>query len=59
MKIYTGFDLHSNNSYVGVIDESGRRAFKKKLPNDSWVILESLASFKNDIVGIFVESTYN
>jgi len=25
MGSYTGFDLHSSNTYVGVIDEDGRR----------------------------------
>jgi hypothetical protein len=27
MQLYTGFDLHSSNSYVGIIDENGKRAF--------------------------------
>jgi len=34
MALYTGFDLHSNNSYVGIIDETGGRVWKKKLSND-------------------------
>jgi transposase len=59
MKLYTGIDLHSTNSYVGILDETGKRVFKKKLPNDPGVILNTLAQFKNDIVGIVVESTYN
>ena len=25
MKLYTAFDLHSHNSYLGIIDENGRR----------------------------------
>lgn len=29
MKLYTGFDLHSTNSYVGIIDEDGKRVWKK------------------------------
>lgn len=59
MKLYTAFDLHSNNSYLGINDEDGKRVFKRKLPNDPAVILESLRPFKNDIAGIAVESTYN
>lgn len=59
MKLYTGFDLHSSNTYLGIKDESGKRLFKKKLPNDSKVILDTLKPFKNDIVGIAIESTYN
>ncbi len=59
MKLYTAFDLHSSNSYLGIVDDSGKRVFKKKLPNDPAVILKALAPYKNDIVGIVVESTYN
>lgn len=59
MQLYTAFDLHSNNSYLGIIDESGKRVFKRKLQNDPEMILQSLQPFKNDIVGIAVESTYN
>jgi transposase len=59
MQLYTAFDLHSNNSYLGIIDENGKRVFHKKLPNDPEVILNTLKQFKSDIVGIVVESTYN
>ncbi len=59
MGLYTGFDLHSNNSYVGIIREDGTRLWKKKLRNDPGLILEMLRPFKNDIEGIVVESTYN
>ena len=59
MRLYSAFDLHSSNSYLGIIDETGKRVFKKKLPNDPEVILDSLVPFKNDVVGIVVESTYN
>jgi transposase len=59
MGLYTGFDLHSNNSYVGIIDEDGKRIWKKKLRNDPSLISEMLSPFKKDIVGIVVESTYN
>jgi hypothetical protein len=30
MKLHTGFDLHSCNSYVGIIDEQGKRAFNSR-----------------------------
>jgi transposase len=59
MKLYTGIDLHSSNSYVGIVDEAGKRAFKRKMPNDPGVILDTLVPFKDDVVGIVVESTYN
>ena len=55
MGLYTGFDLHSSNSYVGIIDENGGRLWKKKLRNDPSLILETLSPFKKDIEGIVVE----
>lgn len=59
MRLYTAFDLHSNNSYLGIVDETGKRVFKRKLLNDPAVIIEALSPFKADIAGIAVESTYN
>lgn len=59
MKLYTGIDLHSNNSYLAIIDEGGKKVFKKKLPNEPDVILEALKPFKERMSGIVVESTYN
>jgi transposase len=59
MGLYTGFDLHSSNTFVGIIDENGERLWKKKLRNDPSLISETLRPFKKDIEGIVVESTYN
>lgn len=59
MRLYTAFDLHSSNSYLAIIDEQGQRIHKKKLANDPAIILESLKPYKEQIVGIVVESTYN
>jgi transposase len=59
MKLYTSFDLHSNNSFLGIKNENGKPVFRKKLSNDPEVILSALKPYKNDIVGIVVESTYN
>ena len=59
MGLYAGFDLHSSNSYVGIIDQDGKRIWKRKLRNDPSLISVSLRPFKKDIVGIVVESTYN
>ena len=33
MEAYAGIDLHSSNSYIGIIDEHDRRHFSKRLPN--------------------------
>ena len=59
MGLYTAFDLHSNNSYVGIIDEDGKRVFRRKLRNDEGLMVKVLHPFKNDIVGVVVESTFN
>ncbi len=59
MRLYTAFDLHSNNSYLGIIDENGTRIYKRKLQNDPARIIETLKPFKTDIAGIAIESTYN
>ncbi len=59
MKFYAGIDLHSNNNYIGVIDEKGRLVFQKKNPNDLERILNSFEPFKEQIKGIVVESTFN
>jgi len=59
MGLYAGFDLHSSNTYVGIIDEDGKRIWKKKLRNDQSLISVSLKPLKEEIEGIVVESTYN
>ena len=59
MGLYTGFDLHANNSYVGIINADGKREAKKRLPNDIGFILQFLEPYKAQIVGIVVESTCN
>ena len=59
MKLYTGLDLHSSNCYLGIIDDTGKKIFKQKLPNERERILEALKPYQADIAGIVVESTYN
>lgn len=41
MQLYSGFDLHSNNCHLGIIDKSGKRIFKKKLSNEPERILQT------------------
>ena len=59
MKLYGGDDLHSTNNYLAISDEKDKRIFKKKLPNDPEIILKTLEPYKEDLVGIAVESTFN
>lgn len=56
MKLYSAFDLHSNNSYLAIIDENGKRVFHRKVKNDAQLVVQSLNPFENDIEGIVVES---
>lgn len=56
---YSGIDLHSNNSVVTVTDEEDRVMAEKRLPNDLRSILEFLKPWREEIVGVVVESTFN
>lgn len=59
MVLYGGMDLHGNNVYCTLIDGSYRPVLEKRLPNDLSVIIETLDPFKEGIVGLAVESTFN
>lgn len=59
MKLYAGIDLHSNNSYVAISDENDKVIYKKRLANDADLILKGLEPYRESIVGVVVESTYN
>lgn len=59
MQLYAGIDLHANNNYLAVIDGSGKRVFKQKLPNEIDVIQLKLGRFQEEMVGVVVESTFN
>ena len=59
MALYGGMDLHSRHIYMGIINEQDKRIFKKKLANDPGLILRRLEPYKEELVGIVVESTFN
>ena len=46
MGYYVGIDLHSNNNYIGIIDQEDRRVFKKKSINDLTEITKTLYPYK-------------
>ena len=56
---YGGIDLHSNNSVVTVTDDEDRVVAEKRLPNELTTILAFLLPWKEKLVGVVVESTYN
>lgn len=59
MKLYAGVDLHSNNNYLGIIDQKDKRVYKKKLPNELSKVLEELEPYREEMEGVVVESTFN
>jgi transposase len=59
MELYAGMDLHSRNTYVGILDRDFKRVFRKRLNNDVSLILGALEPFRKELRGIVVESTYN
>lgn len=58
-ELYVGMDLHSRNTYLGIITQESKRIFGKRLPNDLCEIVGALEPFRNEICGIVIESTYN
>jgi len=59
MTLYAGIDLHSNNSVVVIQDNEGKRIKRQRLPNHLQTILDVLAPYRDALVGVVVESTYN
>ena len=59
MRLYGGIDLHSNNSYIGIVDEENQVVYKNRHGNDLPLILSALAPFKDEFQAVAVESTFN
>lgn len=59
MKLYAGIDLHSNNNFLAISDNQDKRIYQKRLPNERDVVLAELEPFRENIVGITIESTFN
>lgn len=56
---YSGIDLHSNNSVVTITDDEDRVVVEKRLPNELEKIVGLLMPWRDELVGVVVESTYN
>jgi len=50
--MYSGIDLHSNNSVVAVIDDGDRVVAQKRLPNDIGKITDFLARGHDEFAGV-------
>ena len=59
MALYAGMDLHSRNTYLGILDHELKRVFDKRISNELPLILSTLEPFREQLQGIVVESTYN
>jgi len=58
-ELYAGIDLHSTNSVVVVTNGEGREVYRERLPNVLEVIVGALSPWRERMVGVVVESTYN
>jgi transposase len=57
--LYAAIDLHSNNSYLAIVDGEDRRVFEKRLKNELGAIVHALAPFRERMTAVAVESTFN
>jgi len=59
MEFYSGIDLHSNNSVVVVMDAQGKVVYRRRLENELRKIELALRPYRDDLIGVVVESTFN
>jgi len=59
MSLYAAIDLHSTNGVLAVIDQEDHLLRRRRLPNDLPSVLRELEPFREELVGVVVESTYN
>jgi len=59
MELCGGIDLHSNNSYLGIVNEENRAIYKERHRNELPLILSALAPNKSGLKAVAVESTFN
>ena len=57
--LFCGIDLHSNNSFVVVSDDSDKVVYSKRLSNNLDDICVALSAYRQELSGVVVESTYN
>lgn len=60
MELHCAVDLHGNNGYYGIVDETGKRVFKQRIVNSLPSVLTALEPYREQLkAGVVVESTYN
>jgi transposase len=58
-ELYSAIDLHSNNSFLAMLDHEDKVVYQRRLENRLSLILEQLEPYRDRIVSVAVESTYN
>jgi transposase len=59
METYAGIDLHSSNSFIGIIDQNDEKLHSRRHDNNLKEILKVIRKYKKSLQGVVVESTYN
>ena len=60
MGLHCAVDLHGDNGYYGIVDETGRRLLSKRLPSSLETVLVTLEPYRDQLRdGVVVESTFN
>ena len=59
MVLYAGIDLHSTNNVVVVLDDRDKVVRRARLTNHLETIASWLEPYRDALVGVVVESTYN
>lgn len=57
--LFGGLDLHASNVFCGLVDEAGKRVYRKRLPAQMDIVGRALDPYKERIRSLAVESTYN
>ncbi len=51
MRLYCGIDLHSNNCFISIIDETDKVMFEKRMDNNLELIVTALETYRKDLFG--------
>jgi len=57
--LYAGLDLHKRNVFCGIIDQTGKPIYRRRLPAELPTILQALAAYQPQLKAVAVESTFN
>ena len=58
-ELYAGVDLHSNNGVYHIVNSDGIQVWHRRLSNSPEHVLASLMPYRDELVCVAIESTYN